>query len=709
MGRHLHLTEAGYFVVTNDVDDDYSIDKYNAVDYSTFRGMPIDGGINIEITNLLNTELPPQNFPFVRRTFANELRNIPSFSNISGRTSLFAYRPVTDDTYDMMLRKLGYTIKKEIREIYIDFDKDGKTKCFDKDGKEVKEDDEYLRTNGSVTAQKNLMEFNMPRFIVKDEDYQKYLQIKRQGGPRFSNSKRDIMIYSTIGYYLRRQKKFPLTLVHETKHQRNSLLRERRMLTKASAKQLSCEDVYKIEVEDERSATFAALIHAVNEYLQKGNTELLNVCKETYPWLDKALENKTPQQTVAVLTNHHFLLNQTLTDWNVNFTDSYYGQFMSNCPYHAREYNSWPPDVNHEEYKRQRSLLYKFKIYNPQTKKMEDKDLSSYISVDVVMNDNAKKIIKECEDKRQEQKTKLDNVVKNPRHEYRGVLIGAIQLLREKIRVMDGSKDTCLLDDPEQTGGYPNITPIPTPRPAPTQTPTPRPTPAPTPAPTPRPTPAPTPTPTPAPTPTPVNPLSVGDDVPETNPDDNTNDSNKKFAEPWRKFYKNVAKLEKAKYIEDENDPNYKATLQRKNGEEVNIVATPQNQVSLSGRDKDKNYKVPDYKDFNYLAVFAKKTGKQISFGSIKSPEFKARLLLACLENEVEMKNIPSSAELKGVDPKLMQQIKDKLQERSNAQGQGINTPQSPQNLPRAASVEAQHTQRNKNVAVRHITRQNSR
>ena len=114
MGRHLHLTEAGYFVVTNDVDDDYDISRYNAVDYSAFQGMSVDSGINIEITDLLNTELPPQNFPFRRRTFVNELRNIPSFSDIRGRTSLFAYRPVTDDTYDMMLRKLGYTIKKEL-------------------------------------------------------------------------------------------------------------------------------------------------------------------------------------------------------------------------------------------------------------------------------------------------------------------------------------------------------------------------------------------------------------------------------------------------------------------------------------------------------------------------------------------------------------------------------------------------------------------
>jgi len=112
--------------------------------------------------------------------------------------------------------------------------------------------------------------------------------------------------------------------------------------------------------------------------------------------------------------------------------------------------------------------------------------------------------------------------------------------------------------------------------------------------------------------------------------------------EPYREFYQNLAKKEKSQYSEDNTSPYYKATLVRKDNSELNIVATPDNQVSLGAKDKDKKDKIPEHKDFENLALLAKKSGRSISFGEIKSPEFKARLMLACLKNDVKMKNIPN-------------------------------------------------------------------
>jgi len=178
---------------------------------------------------------------------------------------------------------------------------------------------------------------------------------------------------------------------------------------------------------------------------------------------------------------------------------------------------------------------------------------------------------------------------------------------------------------------------------------------------------------------------NIPDPDPATTPDTNSQ-SNKDFAEPYRKFYQNFAKEEKSQYFEDKSSPYYKATLVRKDNSELNIVATPDNQVSLGAKDKDKKDKIPDYKDFENLALLAKKQGKSITFGDIKNHEFKARLMLACLENDVKMKNIPTFTELKDIEPTTMKQINDRLKEISNREKratQKANTPGSQQTTTR--------------------------
>ena len=90
------------------------------------------------------------------------------------------------------------------------------------------------------------------------------------------------------------------------------------------------------------------------------------------------------------------------------------------------------------------------------------------------------------------------------------------------------------------------------------------------------------------------------------------------------------------------------------------------------------------------MALLAKKSGRSISFGEIKSPEFKARLMLACLENDVKMKNIPTFTELKDIEPTTMKQINDKLKEISNKEKgatQETNTQGSQQATTRKPTV----------------------
>lgn len=166
-------------------------------------------------------------------------------------------------------------------------------------------------------------------------------------------------------------------------------------------------------------------------------------------------------------------------------------------------------------------------------------------------------------------------------------------------------------------------------------------------------------------------PMAVTENLPEAkentdpNQEENTQPTTEQeqtaendFAAPYRQFYQEVAKKEGSTYGEDKSNPEiYHAALARQNGEKLIIKASSANQVSLAARDKDNNPKVPDYQDFNDLVKLAQSQGKSVSFGNIKNPEYKARLLLACMENGVPVKNMPDLSEMKNLEPETQKRI----------------------------------------------------
>ena len=262
----------------------------------------------------------------------------------------------------------------------------------------------------------------------------------------------------------------------------------------------------------------------------------------------------------------------------------------------------------------------------------------------------AKYIIKNSEEKRKEQRLLVDLLMEDPQSVTCQLISKAKNFLREKIRCMDNAEDSCLLDIPNDQNAS-EETNTSEPKSIQQENKPEQENPSVT-----------------APENKPIT--SVEENIPDpvTTPDTN-NQQNKDFAEPYREFYQNLAKKEKSQYSEDESSPYYKATLVRKDNSELNIVATPDSQVSLGAKDKNKKDKIPDYEDFENLALLAKKQGKSITFGDIKTLEFKARLMLACLENDVKMKNIPNFSELKGIEPQTMQRLKDKLKEHNSTKG----------------------------------------
>ena len=714
MPRQIYLTESGFFFVTQNILTDPENHPYNKMDYAQFLRNRDNNNLNIDynLTDLLNKEFPPQSFPFRRRTFKNGLSDLPDSPQIENHTVLFEYKPIADNDYLMMIQKLGYTIDKDIRDIYVGFDDWGSMYFQDKNHFSKFDDDYYLASLAFVQSQDLFMNFNMHRYIFKKEDYQKYLEIKEETkkDSNYLNTleDKDYHLYLDINQMISQQNNLPLIVAHESKHQKNRFLRERRQL-KDNAKKLSCEDIFRINVEDERSAVFAEIITTINNYFKTKDDTLLKSCCESYSWLKNLLQGKTPEETKNILSDYTLLLNKSLEHWNKTFAESYLKQFRNLCPQDAQNYISLPDDVNHEEYNKQRSLFYSFDVYNPETGKTETKDFSKLINVDVIIEKEEREIIDFSKKLRKD----MSELYNDP--EVSNTLLNIIQqakeMLKEKIHVMDNLEET-RLDGPQEEKDTSEKTPLQSETNSQPQT---------------------------NPQTETENQSEIKEETrldgpqeekdtsektplqsetnsqPQTNPQIETENQseiktkpetkpqkgtepkisveenitepenktspknkphNKGFAEPYRKFYKDIAKQENSQYSEDENSPHYKATLTRKNGEELNIVATSENKICLSSKDKNKKPKVPDYKDFNDLALLAKKNGRKITFGDIKSSEFKARLMIACLENDIEMNNLPNVEELKDIEQETKERLrkqKDKIKERIIANKQRKN------------------------------------
>ncbi len=112
------------------------------------------------------------------------------------------------------------------------------------------------------------------------------------------------------------------------------------------------------------------------------------------------------------------------------------------------------------------------------------------------------------------------------------------------------------------------------------------------------------------------------------------------FKKALREIFQPSAAKQKAEYKEDIKAPEYRAEIKHANGSVDKIVAQSTNNITLSAKDKDGNPKVPNMQRFRDIVTLAQKQGSVIEFGDIKSPDFKARLLLACMEAKPAMQMI---------------------------------------------------------------------
>lgn len=194
-----------------------------------------------------------------------------------------------------------------------------------------------------------------------------------------------------------------LSLKHELTHIKNEALLAGVGLKK-SAKRLSVEDYYRLHVEDERSAYLSQVINAANMYVQKGNPNDTSMFDAESRKLVKTLLALPEDKRFDLVRKPDVLLETAFNAFEQNHRKNYDAkQFKKNMDLEMQRVPlSVPLDNDRSEYFLYRSLLYRFRLYNPQTKAFEETNFTPYITSaqEVYINeDNRKNIIEPCEQK----------------------------------------------------------------------------------------------------------------------------------------------------------------------------------------------------------------------------------------------------------------------------------------------------------------------
>lgn len=167
--------------------------------------------------------------------------------------------------------------------------------------------------------------------------------------------------------------------IHQFHHIRSKIVLENHRL-RPHSRALTAQNLYFIQVEDERSAAFAETINRINAYWRNGNWNELLAKEPCF----SVLADRVPDVRDKLLKNMDFVLNVKLKYWNEHEWERYLKKFIANLPVlEAQNSLAKGEDLDGKEYLRQRSIMYSFYIYDPDRKKYRIECLSKYIKIDI--------------------------------------------------------------------------------------------------------------------------------------------------------------------------------------------------------------------------------------------------------------------------------------------------------------------------------------
>ena len=363
-----------------------------SVNYGEFNsiGLPT-ANVDFDLANteFLKNEIRGYHYIKEPENFVNEMKdnNFPGRVKKSG-TLHFDCR-MADDFFPEMIRNVAYHIMPE-DEIY-------KVRYNNKKGKYEVVDFKIKRAQVNHGKKEITIVRNHFRFEPNDyaklqsmiTDYKKARRTNPALTPKeYAYGIKNQKDYSLFSIYANEQENvdhLDATIDHELKHVKNSIFMDGLEL-KDSYKQLSPDNMYRLCVENERSAYMQQLIHCINKYLKKGDFNDFSMFDGESSGCANHLKTlKTRDERIAFVTNLPLLTEKMLEQFNTKHK-KYYDekQFANNVMNLAeRAPLSAQRDIDGKTFNKLRSLYYNYMIYNPLTGKEESTGLAKYITPDL--------------------------------------------------------------------------------------------------------------------------------------------------------------------------------------------------------------------------------------------------------------------------------------------------------------------------------------
>jgi len=299
----------------------------------------------------------------------------------------FDYR-ISDADVPALIKNLGYAIKPDDRECAVSYNPQ----------KGIYEVPKRNLTCARVNAEKRTITWFRDHLTFPPEDYRELknmialFKAEQLNNPNlrpddFTLGIADARKRSLWQFYVYESynvKTGKLKLLHEMKHVKNAILGSGLRL-KGSFRRPSVEDYYRLQVEDERSAYLSQVINAVNDYQKKGKPEDFSMFDGESNLLVEKLKSIPSQNRLAYVADLSHIVKYAFKSFAVNHehAQNYVTQFAKNLEYYIDNAPlSVDADADRSEFKKIRRLFYHFEVYNPQTKKTEYANLSSYITPD---------------------------------------------------------------------------------------------------------------------------------------------------------------------------------------------------------------------------------------------------------------------------------------------------------------------------------------
>lgn len=158
----------------------------------------------------------------------------------------------------------------------------------------------------------------------------------------------------------------------------------------------------------------------------------------------------------------------------------------------------------------------------------------------------------------------------------------------------------------------------------------------------------------------------------------------------YEEFLKDFADEHNLTYTRDEENPDFKISL-KADENTTHIQIDHGRNLTMTAKDNNNETVVPDQQMFDAIAELAHKQGNSITFGNIETPEYAARLYLACKTHQppIEMIRAPEmNDEFLG---KLDQETKKQIEMLVVAQQETENLQNQPADEITTANQEEDH------------------